>query len=148
MHSSMTLISTSVYANISSYVTISSPPSASAEGEEVPPPRSEEPSRLPFEPAAPRPYARGLRIFYHFSAFLSNILTLPDLTPFVREGIINIRIGRCRQTGGPFRCYLKRSNRLVVAGAVTPFYFETVQSECTALRRRSTQAYMRTYRHM
>ena len=97
----MTLISTSVYANISPYVTISSPPSASAEGEEVPPPQSEEPSRLPFGPAAPRPYARGLGIFYHFSAFLSNILTLPDLTPFVREGIINIRIGRCRQTGGP-----------------------------------------------
>ena len=84
----MTLISTSVYANISSYVTISSPPSASAEGEEVPPPQSEEPSRLPFGPAAPRPNARGLGIFYHLGAFLSNNLTLPDLTSFVREGII------------------------------------------------------------
>ena len=31
----------------------------------------------------------------------SKIETLPDLTSRVREGIINIRIGRCRQTGGP-----------------------------------------------
>ena len=77
---------------------------------------------------------RGLGIFYHFSAFLSNILTLPDLTPFVREGIINIRIGRCRQTGGP-SVVLQRSNRRVGAGAVTSFYFETVRFVHTALRR-------------
>ena len=46
---------------------------------------------------------------------------LPDLTSRVREGIINIRIGRCRQTGGPsWLSY--RSNRLVGSQrAVTSF---------------------------